>query len=72
MKTWVPVSVLLVALLGGSGSADVESAELMKLPLNAPVANVYRSAVDNNDRIIMISNGIYRGDIVRVDMQLKS
>lgn len=54
------------------GTADVESAELMKLPLNAPVANVYRSAVDNNDRIIMISNGIYRGDIVRVDMQLQS
>jgi GntR family transcriptional regulator len=54
------------------GTADVESAELMNLPLNAPVAHVYRSAVDSNGRIILISNGIYRGDIVRVDMQLKS
>ncbi len=54
------------------GTADVETAELMKLQLNAPVAHVYRSAVDNNGNVIMISNGIYRGDIVRVDMQLKS
>lgn len=54
------------------GTADVETAELMKLPLNAPVAHVYRSAVDRNGNIVLISNGIYRGDIVRVDMQLKS
>lgn len=54
------------------GTADVETAELMKLPLNAPIANVYRSAIDSEGHIILISNGIYRGDIVRVDTQLKS
>ncbi len=54
------------------GTADVETAELMRLPLNAPIAHVYRSAVDSDGNIILISNGIYRGDIVRVDMQLKS
>ena len=54
------------------GVADVETAELMKLPINAPVAHVYRSAIDNNGHVVLISNGTYRGDIVRVDMQLKS
>lgn len=53
------------------GAADIEIAELMRLSLNAPVAQVYRSAIDTDDRIIMISMGTYRGDIVRVDMQLK-
>lgn len=54
------------------GTTDIEMAELMKLPLNSPVAHVYRSAVDSEGRIVLISNGTYRGDIVRVDMQLKS
>jgi GntR family transcriptional regulator len=54
------------------GATDIETAELMKLPLNAPIAHVQRSAVDSDGRIILISNGIYRGDIVRVDTQLKS
>jgi GntR family transcriptional regulator len=54
------------------GSADIEIAELMHLPLNAPIAHVYRTAVDNFGRIALISSGTYRGDIVRVDMQLKS
>ena len=54
------------------GTADVETAELMKLPINAPVAHVYRSAIDSNGHIVLVSNGSYRGDIVRVDMQLKS
>ncbi len=54
------------------GMADVETAELMRLPLNSPIAHVYRSAMDSNGRIVLISNGIYRGDIIRVDMHLKS
>lgn len=54
------------------GTTDIEMAELMKLPLNVPVAHVYRSAVDSDGRIVLISNGTYRGDIVRVDMQLKT
>lgn len=54
------------------GTTDIEIAELMRLPLNAPVAHVFRTAVSTDGRIIVASNGIYRGDIVRVDMQLKS
>jgi GntR family transcriptional regulator len=53
------------------GAADIEIAELMKLPLNVPVAQVYRSAIGAKGQIVMISMGTYRGDIVRVDTQLE-
>ncbi|OWT53750.1 GntR family transcriptional regulator [Candidimonas nitroreducens] len=53
------------------GSADPEIAELLQLPLNAPVAHVYRSAVDENGTIVFVGNGIYRGDVVRLDIRLK-
>lgn len=53
------------------GAADVETADYLNVPLNAPVAHVYRSIADNRGRIILISNGIYRGDLVRLDVKLK-
>jgi GntR family transcriptional regulator len=53
------------------GASDIEIAELLELPLNAPVAHVSRSAIDADGHIIVISNAVYRGDIVRIDMQLK-
>ncbi|PCI53363.1 MAG: GntR family transcriptional regulator [Alphaproteobacteria bacterium] len=53
------------------GSADIETAELMKIPFNAPIAHVYRTVVDSKGRIVLISNGTYRGDIVRIDMNLE-
>ncbi len=53
------------------GAADVETAEALKLPLNAPVAYVNRSAVDDRGRLVLIANGIYRGDVVRLDLKLK-
>jgi GntR family transcriptional regulator len=53
------------------GSADIETAEYLKLPLNAPVAHVNRSAADDRGRLILIANGTYRGDVVRLDVKLK-
>lgn len=53
------------------GSADFEVAQILSLDLNAPIAKVYRSVTNEDGRIILISNGVYRGDIVRVDMELK-
>lgn len=53
------------------GTADIEVAELLDLPLNAPVCYVERSAVDQRGRLVLIAKGIYRGDIVRMDMKLK-
>lgn len=53
------------------GTADVETAGQLETPLNAPVAFVYRSVVDQAGCLVFIGEGIYRGDVVRIDMNLK-
>jgi GntR family transcriptional regulator len=53
------------------GSADVETAARLDMPLNAPVAIVHRSVVDQSGCLVFTGEGIYRGDAVRIDMKLK-
>ncbi|WP_439549426.1 GntR family transcriptional regulator [Falsiroseomonas sp.] len=53
------------------GSADVETAAALQLPLNAPVAHVHRTAMDADGTTLLIANGIYRGDMVRIDVKLR-
>ena len=53
------------------GAADVETAAALRLPLNAPVAFVHRAAVDAGGVLILVADGIYRGDVVRLDVKLK-
>ncbi len=53
------------------GSADIEAADLLDLPLNAPIAYIDRSAVDQRGRLVVIAKGIYRGDVVRMEVKLK-
>jgi GntR family transcriptional regulator len=53
------------------GTADVEVAALLKMPLNAPVAKVDRTLVDINGIILYSGRGIYRGDTVSLEMELR-
>ncbi len=53
------------------GTADVETAERLDLPLNAPVAIVQRSVVDRSGCLVFLGEGLYRGDMIRIDMKLK-
>jgi GntR family transcriptional regulator len=53
------------------GSADVETSEFLDMPLNAPIGVVYRSVVDRSGCLVFIGEGLYRGDMIRVDMKLK-
>jgi len=53
------------------GTADVETATALQLPLNAPVAHVRRAAVDQRGVLILLADGIYRGDMVRIDIKLR-
>ncbi|MBC9176063.1 UTRA domain-containing protein [Pseudoroseomonas wenyumeiae] len=53
------------------GTADVETAAALQVPLNAPVALVHRAAVDANGVLVLVADGIYRGDTVRIDIKLK-
>ena len=54
------------------GSADVEVAEQLDMPLNAPVAYVNRAAVDDHGIAVLVANGCYRGDLVRIDLNLRT
>lgn len=53
------------------GTADVETATALQVPLNAPVAHVRRAAVDQRGVLILVADGLYRGDVVRIDMKLR-
>jgi len=50
------------------GSADVEVATELGIPLNAPVAYVDRTATDETGTVVLVAAGIYRGDLVRIDL----
>lgn len=53
------------------GTADVETSELLDVPINAPIAIVHRSVVDQSGCLVFIGEGLYRGDMIRIDMKLK-
>lgn len=52
------------------GTADVELARMLDIALNAPVAHAYRTAIDERGEIAFVLNGVYRGDVVRLDMKV--
>lgn len=51
-------------------SADLETATLLDIALSDPIAKVQRLAVDENGALLLVANGLYRGDMVRIDMKL--
>ena len=53
------------------GAADVETAAALRIPLNAPIARVQRVAVDPHGIRVLVANGLYRGDMVRIDVKLR-
>jgi GntR family transcriptional regulator len=53
------------------GTADVEVARLIGMPVNAPVAEVRRVCQDASGTVIYLGEVTYRGDYVRLEMDLK-
>lgn len=53
------------------GAADVLTAKWLQVPLNVPVAYVHRAVISDSGRLVMVSDGTYRGDVVRLDMKLR-
>lgn len=53
------------------GTADVEIAGLLKIPLNAPVALVDRVAINHDGVILYAGHGIYRGDAISMEIELR-
>lgn len=53
------------------GSADMEVASLLELPMNAPVAEVRRIFKDAAGTVLYLADVTYRGDAIRLEMDLK-
>ncbi len=53
------------------GSADVEVARLLRIPVNAAVAEVRRVFNDASGRVIYLGQVTYRGDFIHLEMDLK-
>jgi GntR family transcriptional regulator len=54
------------------GTADLQVAPLLQVPVNAPVAEVRRVFVDANGRVVYLGEVTYRGDFIHLEMDLKS
>lgn len=52
-------------------TADVEVAGLLELPMNAPVAEVRRIFKDAAGTVIYLADVTYRGDAIRLEMDLQ-
>ncbi len=52
-------------------SADMEVARLLELPMNAPVALVRRVFKDGDGTVIYLAEVTYRGDAIRLEMDLQ-
>ena len=53
------------------GAADTEVARLMRVPVNAPVAEVQRVFRDEKGVVIYMAQVSYRGDAIRLEMDLQ-
>jgi GntR family transcriptional regulator len=52
-------------------TADIETARLLRIPLNSPVAEVRRVFTTKDRTVIYLGEVTYRGDFVRIDMDLR-
>jgi GntR family transcriptional regulator len=52
------------------GSADPETAQLLELPLNAPIAEAHCVVIDARGIAIYVGDIIYRGDCIRLETTL--
>lgn len=53
------------------GMADIDVANLLQIPLNAPVAKVERVAIDRDGMILYLGHGVYRGDSISMEIELR-
>jgi|SRR5579883_1107702 len=52
------------------GTADTETAALLKLPLNAPIAEAHCVVIDDKGVAIYIADIVYRGDCIKLSIDL--
>lgn len=50
--------------------ADPETAKLLDVPIAAPVVHVRRTICDTDGKVIYLAEVVYRGDVVRLEMDM--
>lgn len=53
------------------GTADLETANTLNIPIGAPVGKVRRTAVNEVGDLILMADGIYRGDLMKISVKLR-
>jgi GntR family transcriptional regulator len=53
------------------GSASVETAKCLGIPVNTPVADVRRTLNSEDGTLIYLAEIIYRGDVIRIETDLE-
>lgn len=53
------------------GTADMEVAQMLDIPVGSPVAEVRRVFKDRQGTVIYVANVTYRADAIRIEMDLK-
>jgi GntR family transcriptional regulator len=51
-------------------TADIETASLLDIPVNAPIGDVRRVLLDQDGCAIYIGETLYRGDFVKLEVNL--
>lgn len=51
-------------------TADLETAQLLRIPVNSPTADVRRVFGDRSGRVIYVGEVTYRGDFIHLEMDL--
>lgn len=53
------------------GAADLDTSTQLNIPLGEAIAKVQRVAVNQDGKLILVANGIYRGDMVKIEVKLR-
>ena len=53
------------------GSADLDTSTELNVSIGDPVAKVQRIAVDQHGTIVLLANGVYRGDMMKIEVKLR-
>lgn len=71
LASYLPGNVSKAQQTVTTGTADLDTAAVLDIALNASVCQVDRSDFNKANILALFSKGIYRGDLVRNDMRLK-
>ena len=53
------------------GAADLDTSTQLNIPLGEAIAKVQRVVVNQDGKLILVANGIYRSDMVKIEVKLR-